>query len=168
MKDKFKVPKRDFNSSISSEISQLDELDDRSSCSKFASSGKTPAGISPESLFFAKINRYSCRQFMRSLWNALQMELFDKFRFWSRGRLHTDGGRVPDHKGCVNTIAGNSGGSLLMSVSDDMRNVLSATFLCGNEQHCETMGSDTGIQQEPVSQDSFLTMRVAQPLILCR
>nr|GMC73948.1 WD and tetratricopeptide repeats protein 1-like isoform X1 [Ipomoea batatas] len=73
-----------------------------------------------------------------------------------------------DHKGCVNTIAGNSGGSLLMSVSDDMRNVLSATFLCGNEQHCETMGSDTGIHQEPVSQDSFLTMRVAQPLILCR
>nr|GMC98341.1 hypothetical protein Iba_chr05dCG15650 [Ipomoea batatas] len=60
------------------------------------------------------------------------------------------------------------GGSLLMSVSDDMRNVLSATFLCGNEQHCETMGSDTGIHQEPVSQDSFLTMRVAQPLILCR
>nr|GMC74111.1 WD and tetratricopeptide repeats protein 1 isoform X1 [Ipomoea batatas] len=75
---------------------------------------------------------------------------------------------MEDHKGCVNTIAGNSGGSLLMSVSDDMRNVLSATFLCGNEQHCETMGSDTGIHQEPVSQDSFLTMRVAQPLILCR
>nr|GMD45772.1 hypothetical protein Iba_chr10dCG13280 [Ipomoea batatas] len=38
----------------------------------------------------------------------------------------------------------------------------------GNEHYCETMGSDIGIHQEPVSQDSFLTMRVAQPLILCR
>nr|GMD26195.1 Os12g0235650 [Ipomoea batatas] len=58
-------PESDFNSPISSGIGPLNELDDRSSCSKFASSGKTPAGISPESVFFARINRCSCRQFLR-------------------------------------------------------------------------------------------------------
>nr|GMD17393.1 hypothetical protein Iba_chr07dCG3150 [Ipomoea batatas] len=31
-----------------------------------------------------------------------------------------------------------------------------------------SLGFDTGIHQEPVSQDSFLTMRMAQRLILCR
>nr|GMD63384.1 beta-D-glucosyl crocetin beta-1,6-glucosyltransferase-like [Ipomoea batatas] len=80
------------------------------------------------------------------------------------------------------------GGSLLISESDDMSGALLSIFFitvtiyfnsgCQNFFNAMqllvmsnvvelSLGFDTGIHQEPLSQDSFLTMRMAQRLILC-
>ena len=90
------MPERVESWPISSGIVPERLLAERSSWRRFSNSGQIPAGISPENLFLARIKRCNCLQFLRDSEIGPERELFERSRFWRRGRLQIEGGREPE------------------------------------------------------------------------
>uniref|UniRef100_A0A0A9DIG6 Uncharacterized protein n=1 Tax=Arundo donax TaxID=35708 RepID=A0A0A9DIG6_ARUDO len=70
-------------------------FDDRSSIWRFAISGHTPLGTSPEKAFSDKSSRSSCVHFASSGGSEPASLFRDRSRFCSRGSAHSAAGKVP-------------------------------------------------------------------------
>lgn len=96
LNERFSVPEREVRSPMSSGIGPWNSLVERSSWTRFSSSGQMPVGISPENLFRARISRWSCLQFLRSPGMWPEKELSERSRFWRRGTVQTEAGKGPE------------------------------------------------------------------------